>query len=232
MTAREKLLTRIKNLLDMANDASSANEAMIAARRARALMDKHQISKDDITTATNNTFDAEKASSSYTSTPSWVRLIAASVAHMNECQSVITTKYRRVFFEFRGFKSDAIIAKYMHDYLINTCIRLENKSGIKGRSNRNYYRLGFADEINRRVNEITAERENIKSKAGTGLIILKRQLVDAHFEELPSARKPKSRAPSNSEREHFIKGIFDASSVSLNIQVTGKNQNSIGLQHG
>jgi len=56
MTKDEKILKRIKNLLDMAMDSSSPNEAMIAARRSRALMDEHQISKDDLLSIDDNSF--------------------------------------------------------------------------------------------------------------------------------------------------------------------------------
>ncbi|NNK82763.1 MAG: DUF2786 domain-containing protein, partial [Flavobacteriaceae bacterium] len=38
----EKIVTRIENLLRMAEDSSSPNEAAIAAVRAKKLMDKYQ----------------------------------------------------------------------------------------------------------------------------------------------------------------------------------------------
>ena len=45
----EKIIERIKKLLRLAEDNSSPNEAMIAAKRARSLMDQHQIRHIPIT---------------------------------------------------------------------------------------------------------------------------------------------------------------------------------------
>ena len=43
-----KIMERIQNLLRMAEDTSSPNEAAIAARRAEALMRKHQLTQVDV----------------------------------------------------------------------------------------------------------------------------------------------------------------------------------------
>ena len=56
MNDEDKLIDRIRKLLALAEDAASQNEALIAARRARSLMDKHQITKGDIERAAGSQF--------------------------------------------------------------------------------------------------------------------------------------------------------------------------------
>jgi hypothetical protein len=233
MEKDEKILQRIKNLLEMAGDSSSPHEAMIAAKRARSLMDKHQISKDDLLANISNSYGQADGEYSPKYTPTWVRIIAAAVGHLNDCQSIIEYTGQRITFRFRGFKSDAIIAKYTHDYLIATSERLLIKSGIKGRSNKNFYRLGFAQEISRRIAKIVTDRKTtIRTSDGRSLVILKKDLVDAHFDTLKKAREPNTRNPSLEESLAAIKGERDAKNVSFNQQLKSNNLAAISNQGG
>ena len=51
-----KIQDRVQKLLNMAKDASSPNEAMIAMERARRLMDKYQIEETDLEQVEENRF--------------------------------------------------------------------------------------------------------------------------------------------------------------------------------
>ena len=53
-----KIQDRVQKLLNMAKDASSPNEAMIAMERARRLMDKYQIEETDLEQVEENRFGA------------------------------------------------------------------------------------------------------------------------------------------------------------------------------
>ena len=46
--ATPKIMERVRKLLAMAKDATSPHEAAIAARRARSLMDKHQLEEHEM----------------------------------------------------------------------------------------------------------------------------------------------------------------------------------------
>lgn len=221
MDKDDKILRRVKNLLDMAGDSSSPNEAMIAAKRARALMDKHQISKEDLLAVDNSSFGTASGSYKPRNVPTWVRVIHAATAYLNDCQSIIKRGREDVEFEFRGFKSDAIIAKYTHDYLIDTCNRLLERSEAHGKSEKNFYRLGFGDAINQRISIIVSERKiEMKTVTGKELVVKKMELVDAHFPVLKSARDPDTRMPNEREMAAAAKGARDANNVSLDKQVS------------
>jgi len=230
MSKDKKILSRIKNLLDMASDSSSPNEAMIAAKRARTMMDKYQIGKEDLLFNDNDSFGTSDGKFKPPRKPVWVSAIAASVAHLNDSQAVVKIAYKEVTFQFRGFTSDAIIAKYTHDYLIETCDRLLNRADIKGVSNKNYYRLGFAKEISRRIALIVSERKvDLHFSDGKSLVILKRELVDAHFDNLKNARKPNIRKPNPDEILATMKGVNDAKNVSLDRQIENEENLSLSI---
>lgn len=220
MSNDEKILKRVKNLLDMANDSTSPHEAMIAAKRARALMDKHQISKDDLLAIDDHTFGVANCTDRYGNAPTWVRGISTAVGRLNDCQACYRSDLEGVIFRYRGFKSDAIIAKYTHDYLVDTCSRLLKNSGVKGRSERNFYRLGFARAIGRRIEVILKERHShFKTSSGTDLVVLKLEMVSCYFDTLKSGRKPNTRPPTTREANAAAKGAYDAGRVSLEKQL-------------
>lgn len=218
----EKILSRIKNLLAMAGDLSSPHEAVIAAKRARSLMDKHQISKKDLLKAESLAFGSVMGARQPKNAPNWLRTIAAWVAHLNDCES-ITHRRSFVSFEFRGFKADAVVAKHMHDYIVETCERLLEKTEVKGRSERNFYRLGFADEIGRRIYAVVKDREKITTFDGKSLVVCKKALIEAHFEPVRSAPKQRRRAPGLHEQAAAYKGASDAKKVSLEAQLSKRD---------
>ncbi|WP_028471321.1 DUF2786 domain-containing protein [Neptunomonas japonica] len=218
----EKILSRIKNLLAMAGDLSSPNEAVIAARRARSLMDKHQISKKDLLKAEGMVFGETTGHKQTKNKPSWLAQIAASIAYLNDCEC-ITQRSGFVSFNFRGFKADAVVAKHMHDYIVEACERLLEKTEITGRSERNFYRLGFADEIARRILAIVKDREKIITTDGKSLVICKKELIKAHFEPVKIAARPRIRTPSWQEQAAASKGHADAQKVSLDAQLSSRD---------
>ncbi len=202
----------------MAGDSSSPHEAMIAAKRARSLIDKHQIKKIDLFTE-NDQFGTTEARLKYPRKPTWIMWIAGAISDLNDCKSIIVTS-DIITFEFKGFRSDAIIAKYIFDYLIDTCNKLLNDRNIKGISNKNFYRLGFSKQIIIKVREITTKREReFKSTDGKELVSLKVQMVDAHFGTFTSVNKPKPKTPNKEELMSMMKGMADAKKTSLNQQI-------------
>ena len=215
--SNEKIISRIKNLLDMAEDVSSPNEAMIAAKRARTLMDKHQITHADLKTG-DNRFAEIRSPYSASKAHTWVGQLALAMATLNDCQAIIERRFK-IFYQFRGFKADTIIAAHMHEYLIQTCLRLLDQACIRGVSNKNYFKLGFASQIQDKVQEIIAERKSVQTSDGKSLVVVKAEMVEAHFDAVKLARKPKVRSPDREESSAFICGFRAAEGVSLNQQI-------------
>jgi hypothetical protein len=230
MNDLERVIEKIQKLLAMASDTSSPNEALIAAKRARAMMDKHQLSKEDIEKHTGNQFLETKAERETKLRQTWIRYLCGAAAMMNDCVCVLKT-HRTVSYQFQGFKSDAIVAKLTADYLIETCDRLCEASSARGRSEKNYFRLGFAESVAKRALMIAKERERefVNSATGTALVPMKKAMIAEHFGELKAARAPNVREPNSSEIDSYVNGRVAGNDVGLDKQVTGAESLKLDL---
>lgn len=230
MTELERVIRKVKKLLAMASDVSSPNEAAIAARRARSLMDQHQLSQEDLLIDTDDRFGVSASEKTYKQLPTWARFLAQAAGQLNDCEVVIHREWnpKKVKFEFRGFATDADLSAHTHAYLVDVCNSLLKRSSVSGRSGVNFYRVGFAEQILSRVYQITSERETIKTAAGQALVACKKGMVESHFERLPSAANANYRNPDESEICAYHKGVNDARSVQLRTEIDGKRQARLG----
>lgn len=215
----DKVISKIQNLLAMAADTSTPNEALIAARRARSLMDKYQLSKADISTKDDNQFLETQANVTNSTRRQWLLGLAAAAAILNDCVSAVS-RAPDVHYFFQGFKADAIVAKLTMDYLVEACERQLQNSTIKGASNRNFFRVGFAEQVHSRARQIKEEREKtFVSESGTALIPLKGKLIEQHFGQLKSIKTQKRRRPSSGELDAYVEGTRQGQEISLEKQI-------------
>ena len=213
----EKVIKRVKKLLAMAEDASSPNEALIAAKRARALMDKHQLSKSDIELF-GSEFLETIADKKTGNRRRWLIDLGSAAGLLNDCVFCFNKK-PPIEYKFRGFKSDAIVAKLTMDYLVETCERLLKTTSSFGVSEKNFYRLGFAEAVEERAYAISLERKEIVTSGGKDLVITKQNSINAHFGELTAVKFRDTRQPSLSEWSAYKKGLEDGESVGLDKQI-------------
>lgn len=99
----DKVIDKISKLLAMANDTSSPNEALLAAKRARTLMDKYQLSQEDIETQIGSQLLEAQIGKQKGKLFLWERYLAAGCANLNDCRTVITRNYNGCFLSHRGF---------------------------------------------------------------------------------------------------------------------------------
>ncbi|WP_114709076.1 DUF2786 domain-containing protein [Vibrio cholerae] len=222
MTDNAKVIDKIKKLLSLA-ESSNPNEALLAAKRARRLMDQHSISKQDIENAGSKEFLESKSEYEYRQRNAWVIKLQNAVAELNDCIGVIEWCSGSVMHKFRGFTADAVVAKMTLDYLIETCNRCCNEADVYGRSEKNQFRLGFARVIAVKVYSIIAEREEkFVSTTGTNIIPLKLNQIKNHFGELSTDKGVKSREPTLSEMEAYMSGVMAGSKTGLDKQIDGE----------
>lgn len=210
----DKLLTRVRNLLDMAGDASSPNEAAIAARRARALIDKHQLTDLDLQKPEANLFGESSMTFAQAKSPKWLGRIAVQIAYLNDCNVKLKIQHGFAFYYFEGFLTDTETSKYMLIYLNVICDRICKDQKIK-RAQSTSFRLGFAAGIRDQVTLILAERKQIKTSNGTSLVIAKKSLVESHFGKMQVGRSRTNAADSAA----YAAGHEAGKSTSLNRQV-------------
>ncbi|TXG97716.1 MAG: DUF2786 domain-containing protein [Nevskiaceae bacterium] len=194
MEDRAKIIERVANLLRMASDTSSPNEAAIAARRARQLMDKHQVGLHELGAAADE-FAKMSFGKAYRFMPQYRNILSVAVAKFNDCIMSFSHEYyavqghyrRRV--QFKGYKSDAIIAGNMYDYLTDTidrlCAEYIKSTGHVGSypaAIGDAFKKGAAQEICWRLDGMMAEREkDTQLSTGTSLVVVKAAEVEAKF---------------------------------------------------
>lgn len=198
---RDKLIERVRSLLAMGSDASSPNEAIIALRRARSLMDKYQITSIDIEDCTKNDFGENNFESISSQNRVWVGSLAISVAKLNDCMVEMgrrASKKHKLVFVFKGFLEDTEMCNFMLAYLLQAgesfYKRDKEAYGLSGASDKNSYLVGFAVGIQSRVNQILLERqtpsEDLQLSSSTSLVLAKKQMVTQEFGETREKQAP------------------------------------------
>lgn len=191
-----KIKDRIAKLLAMAADASSPNEAAIAAGRARSLMDKYQVDAFDVQQKVAEEFAKMAAWEKFTdSVPSFIATMAVAIAQYNDCHARyeggwIDRKSGRVWgkrIQFLGYKSDAELAVQMFGRLEDAVRRLTKewfkKTGTPYSARvARQFELGAVSEISSRIKALTKERDTIThTGTGTSLMVIKKVAVEAEF---------------------------------------------------
>jgi hypothetical protein len=228
--SQEKVIAKVKKLLAL-SESSNPNEALLAAKRARRLMDQHSLTKEDIESAGGSEFLESKSDFEYRQRNSWIINLQSAVAMLNDCVGVIEPSDGLIFHKFRGFTADAVVAKMTLDYLIEACGRCCKAANVSGRSEKNQFRLGFASAISRKVMTILDEREkSFVSTTGTNIIPIKINQIKQHFGDLKVFNQRVSREPTYSEIEAYLSGSIAGEQTSLDKQVDGEETAKVKLQ--
>lgn len=214
---KKKLIERIRKLYAMSQDASSPNEAEIAARRCRAMMDEHDIKEADL--ATSEFLSAAcGARKSTTRIPLWYNVLAVGVAKFNDVQ---TSRSGRDGMLFNGFETDVLSAQLMLEYLVESLQRGAAHSEHSSRGRINSFRMGFSTDIQRRLYELAERRkvELVSDETGTALVVLKEQLLAKEFGPDATRKATRQPPPSREAAESFRAGVQLSESTGLNSQV-------------
>lgn len=186
----DKIIERVRRLMAMGSDVSSQNEANIALRRARALMDEYQITLTDLEKLIDDDFGVSEYNSGSSRQKIWVSTLAASVAELNDCLvdfKRITKRQQSKVYEFKGFVEDVKVCEFMLVYLVDACNRMysleKDVYGLSGMSDKNDYLNGMVNALCVRMKLITLERQKIASKGCTerSLVVLKTAAVEEKF---------------------------------------------------
>lgn len=193
---RDKIIDRVRQLLAMGSDISSPNEASIALKRARNLMDAHQISATDIENAKDGDFGENTFTTDSSRNRTWTGILVVGIAKMNSC--VVSIKPRRhkrepISYVFKGFEEDSKMCQFMMTYLwdaVKNFYKVDQKNyGLKGASDKNSYFVGFASGICARIDKEIKERENNAqaNSSSTALVVAKNAVVAERFGSTPTS---------------------------------------------
>ena len=208
IATKAKLIERIRNLLAMGGDISSPNEAAIALKRARKLMDEHQVTMSDIEALRESDMGESGFEGNSGRQETWISSMALSVAALNDCivrlNNTIAKSRTVIVYEFCGFKEDAQMCEFMLAYLVDTARRSYERDRkplkLSGIADKNDYLLGFAEEINTRIKTMIEERkeqlsEECKSRS---LIVSKQAMVQKEYGKTRKGKATYKRSRSQS----------------------------------
>ena len=180
----EKILNKIKNLLDLANNKPNENEAIAAALKAQELMAKYNIELDQLEDKKETREIVEEIyhQSDKHEMRKWKIGLADIIAQNFRCKVYFMNKKDVVFY---GYKEDAKIALNVFTYLYEIgnkfAVRYYNKCKKEGEETRgvmNTYLVGFKDGV-----------AEVLEKQCTALMIVTPKEVTESFEEMTSGWK-------------------------------------------
>ena len=220
MSDKTKIIDRVKKLLAMSADVGSPEEAVIAARRARSLMDKHQIEAYEVEQfSARSRFNEVHSGKPYKYTPLWLQFLGAHVARWNDCQSRrIGNASGKCIITFLGFEYDVITAKAIYEYLRDTILRLcrDQKYGNHP-SRQKAFKLGAVSIIGERIDEIMIARATrFTNSTGTDLVVVKKDLVDQQYGE-----QQFKTVSYDVDPDGYLDGQNAAQDINLHDQVEG-----------
>lgn len=179
MEKREKILKKIENLLALAGNNPSENEAIAAALKAQELMAKYNIELADIegekpkNNITEETY-TPKANCHYVR--KWRYKLAQIIAKNFCCKTYCINRDTVVFY---GYEKDAKIAVEVFKFLFETGNKLANRYYLKckkeGKNTKgvlNTYLVGFCDGI----------KEVLDKQCTALMIVVPKEVEEAYAE--------------------------------------------------
>ena len=180
----EKIIEKIKNLLDLANNNPNENEALAAALKAQELMAKYNIELEqlDHKEETREIVKEIYRQSGKHEMKKWKIGLASIIAENFRCKVYFINKQDVVFY---GYKEDAKIALQVFTYLYEIgnkfAVRYYNKCKKEGSETKgvmNTYLIGFRDGV-----------KDVLGKQCTALMIVTPKEVNDSFNEMAKGWK-------------------------------------------
>ena len=126
--SQDKIINKLKKLLAMSESTANENEAMTAARQLHAMLARHNISIDDLSTEENPIGKARFESNSRP----WKRIVADEVAKLYFCRFYfVNSRKGRAFYIFVGTEANRIFALYIFKMIVNIIERDARKESKK-----------------------------------------------------------------------------------------------------
>jgi hypothetical protein len=230
----ESLLTKIKNMLALSNDACNENEAATAAAMAQRFMLKHNLCMADVEDLDAAISEASEITEDQVIAPTgrlpqWKRTLLHSVAHAFGCRTLLSRQHVwngpiQRSMKLVGSAEDIAVATATYQYLKQAIDRMVSlHASGNGRSYVNAYRIGMAERIGDRLrSQARATRNDLQeqaTEAGTAMVLAK----DASLKDYMAKFKMTGhRRPSQVDFNGYEHGRSDGSRVGLNAQIDAR----------
>lgn len=202
----EKIIEKIKNLLDLANNNPNENEAIAAALKAQELMAKYHIDSHDVEDV-EITDEIIENSLIVGNGDKW-KFSLASIIAKNFCCKVY---YRgRVEIIFYGYRKDTEIAKSVFQFLFETGNKLADrcyyeyyKNNLPTKGVKNTYLMGYCEGI----------RSVLGRQCTALMIVTPKEVEDSYAEMTKHFSTMKSTIRMNGDNKAYEKGRTDGIST-------------------
>lgn len=227
---RERVLSRIRKMLALANDSgASEGERDNAMRMAHATMAKYNLDIAMVEDAGGKVEGEERGvlRAVFYGRP-WARQVANSMAELFFCSYICSTHKKAKMTQhcFVGRHSNAITAREMASYLVTSIIKEARQYRVLGNAACRSFSIGAAVSIRRRVDKLIEERSQEKATPGTSLVLASLYSREAaanlvvYEKAFPKTQKTRSGKEVNSDIG-YAAGREYGENVSLSRQVEG-----------
>lgn len=217
----EKIIERIRKLMQLAGNNPSEAEREAAMRKAHQLLIQHNLNMTDVQ-ETVETVSVYADDVAYKNEP-WRRVILTAIAKLYFCQIVFTIKVKKVQANFVGMKVDAEVAKVVANSIL---VSLAHQAELHHRANGGgwvSFANGAAHVIYARCLEMinTAADEKVP---GTALVVqnlyeTRKKESQAVMEQRWPTLKKAGRGMSAKDAGSFHSGVAFGRSVALTQKV-------------
>lgn len=157
----DKATDKIAKLLRLADKAGSPEEGATAFALAQEMMTRHAISEAQVRAAASaGGFKAEEPIVSRViwtpkgkQIPTWVSCLVSAVCQVNGCAPIIDRTERTPFIKAWGQADDLTKAADLLGAIVGQIEALAKRSGFKGRTALNNFRIGAMQTVSKRIKE-------------------------------------------------------------------------------
>ena len=212
----EKIIIKIKNLLDLSNNNPNQNEAFAAELKAQELMAKYKIKIEDLEDNKSQIMEKYFDGDELSGNKKWRVYLAQIISKNFRCKCYLSGKY----IVFYGYDNDAEIALEVFKMLVNTGTRLSRKeyytrkkNGYSTKGVMNAFLIGFCDGV-----------KEVLDRQCTALMIITPKEVEKGFEELTVGWKKKpNKIKVNTNKEIENNGRIAGKNAMSSRQISNKN---------
>lgn len=222
----DKIKSKIKKLLAM-SESTSPNEAAIAARQAKAMMDNYKLSRaecEDVVISAEDYVTVEVTEMGRRF-PKWKSILGPAVARYTStlCKAKGFRPYAKMVFQ--GHREDLMLAEYLYTYLVRSIDNAVKTHKITGRSFIASFRYGMASEISRKLRDMRQE-EKTEQTMSQALVRVETQ-KEAMLRKVFGVARYSACSTNASDRGGYALGAVVGSKVGIRSAVT--KQGNAGL---
>jgi len=223
---QESILTKVKKLLTLAENNTSADESQNSFLKAQMLLLKHGLTMNDVADSnTSNTKNVLNTSIDESSRMAWWKKSLANIISNNfRCKSFTSFRTANTRICIIGLEEDVNIATEIYNCAVRTIeyqskmyVKLNKKSG-KSTGLKNDFIIGWLKGLKGLEDKFRVQVESVKEY---GLILVKDALVVAEVEKMKLRTGQRSKITANRDADARNAGYksgnsFNGSSKMIN----------------